>query len=425
MRPAMMEVPRSASAWTRLRPISTPLGPRWLAAVLVGLSMLGASLGSSAAALPQDGGAPPPTPVRAVRASSQELVPRHLVTGSLHSTYEARVSAREPGALVAVGAREGTALLKGDLIARIDDVRLSTHKLAVEARLGEAKAAELSAEAESVDAAADLASLKAVTAKDGVSERELRAAQTRASVAVAQRTAAAARVRALNAELKLMDVRIGDTQIVAPFDGTVVERHVEVGEWVAEGDPVATLVSTTEFELRLDVPERLLSGAEGFGDELSFKLGASGRELRASSLRVVPRVNSRTRTFRVLASVSGENLGLGSGMSVAAFLPGGPPAPALVVPKDALVYRPSGVTVTVVKGRDEGGNSLTGAAVSLPVSIAYELERDVVLEPGPISDGDVVVVEGNERLFPGATVAAAIIGAGTAGGPATGRKGQR
>lgn len=356
----------------------------------------------------QDGGAPPPTPVRAVRAMEQELVPRHLVTGSLRSAYEAKVGTREGGIILDIAAREGTSWRRGDVIARLDDVRLVAERLTVEALLMESEAAVMSAEAEAQDAAADFASLEAVTAKDGVSERELRAARTRALVSKANHAASVARARALDAELRVMDVRLADTRIVAPFDGTVVERHAEMGEWVAAGDPVVTLVSTTSFELQLDVPERLLPGAGGFGDGLTFKLGSNGREVRASGVKTVPWVNSRTRTFRVLAMVNGEGLGLGSGMSVAAYLPGGPRTAALTVPKDALVYRPSGVTVTVVKGRDEGGTNLTGAAVSMAVSIAYELDREVVLEPGSVSAGDVVVVEGNERLYPGATVAASI-----------------
>ncbi len=408
---AMNHVSPRASDWTLARSLFFMGRARWVSMALVaaGISILATVPGAHAAAGPQEGGPPPPSPVRAVRAVDRELVPRHLVTGSLRSAYEAEVSSREAGALIAIDAREGTSWRKGDVIARIDDVRLAAARLMVGARLKEAEASMLSAEAEAADAAADLASLEAVTAKDGVSERELRAARTRASVSAAMRDAAGARAKALMAEMQLMEVRLNDTRICAPFDGTVVERHVEVGEWVAEGAPVVTLVSTTEFELRLDVPERLLTGSEAFGDELTFKLGASGREIRARDVRSVPRVNPKTRTFRVLASVAGEGLGLGTGMSVAAYLPGGPPAAALVVPKDALVYRPGGVTVTVVKGKDEGGMNLTGAAVSLPVSIAYELEREVVLEPGPIAAGDVVIVEGNERLFPGATVAASII----------------
>lgn len=343
-----------------------------------------------------------------MRALEQELVPRHLVTGSLRSFHEAQVGSREAGMLLSLAAREGTSWLKGDVLAQLDDVRLAAERLATHGRLLEAEADVDSAQAESQDAAADLASLEAVTAKDGVSERELRAARTRALVSKAKYAAAVARVQSLQAELQVMDVRLADTRILAPFDGTVVERHAEMGEWLAAGDPVVTLVSTTSFELRLDVPERLLPGAAEFGDTLSFKLGSSGREVQANALKTVPWVNPRTRTFRVLATVTGEGLGLGSGMSVAAYLPGGAPATALTVPKDALVYRPSGVTVTVVKGKDEGGTNLTGAAVTLPVSIAYELDREVVLEPGPVSAGDVVVVEGNERLYPGATVAASI-----------------
>jgi hypothetical protein len=80
-----------------------------------------------------------------------------------------------------------------------------------------------------------------------------------------------------------------------------------------------------------------------------------------------------------------------------------------MLPKDALVYRPGGTGVMVVKGMDEGGTSLNGTATLVPVTVMFETDRDVAIAPGAVEPGEVVVVEGNERLFPGTMVAAKIV----------------
>ena len=138
-----------------------------------------------------------------------------------------------------------------------------------------------------------------------------------------------------------------------------------------------------------------------------MRVPALQASVELSDVRVLPLVTEGTRNFRVVGR-AGMADGLAAGMSVAADLPTGEQRSWLLVPKDALTYRPTGVMVTVVQGADEGGDTLTGAAVGMPADIAFELDRHVALRPGAVQDGAVVVVEGNERLFPGATVAATI-----------------
>lgn len=59
-------------------------------------------------------------------------------------------------------------------------------------------------------------------------------------------------------------------------------------------------------------------------------------------------------------------------------------------------------------GQDEGGESLSGVAAMLPISILFETDREVAIAPGALQAGAVVITEGNERLFPGTPVSATI-----------------
>lgn len=351
----------------------------------------------------------PPASVHAVRATVDTIAPRSLVTGSLRAAFRAEISAREAGPLLRIEAREGARVKEGDVIAEVDGRRLAAEKAELEALAAEARAAATRADAETKDADADLAALESASKGDAVSERELRLARTRAASAKADADAAARRVEALGARLELLRVRIADAVVRAPFDGGVVELFVETGEWVRPGDPIATIVSTGDLEAWFDVPERLVSSS--LAGSVLVSTRSSEEPIEGASLRIVPYVDPTTRTFRVVATLpraASESAGLVPGMSVSTYLPDGEPREFVTVPKDALVYRPSGVTVTVVQGEDGGGDVVSGAVSILPVEIAFETERGVALEPGPVQVGAVVVVEGNERARPGMPVSAKI-----------------
>ncbi len=336
------------------------------------------------------------------------------MTGSLRAAFDAALAAREEGAIVEILAREGRFVKAGDALVKIDDKRLVAQRTSVAASLAEAQAAAVRAVAEADDADEDLLALEAASKRgSAVSARELRRARTLAKSLRAGVSAAERRSEALNADLEHWDLRIADATLRAPFDGTVVEKHVEVGEWVSPGTDLIRLVSTGELEVWLDVPERFAPDVAGAIDDgqLTIRAGAAGRRVAATESRAVPRVDPRTRTFPLIASIHGQSaLGLAPGMSASAWIPVGKLEATLMVPKDALVYRPAGIAVMTVAGPDEGGASMTGTALMVPIELLFETESEVAVKvsDGGLRPGAVVVVEGNERLFPGTPVAASI-----------------
>lgn len=374
----------------------------------------------------------PPAPVTACLVESREVMQRERVTGSLRAASEAVLAALEEGAVTAFPLREGEAVHAGDTLAVIDARRLEAARVGVVASRAEAGAIHAQRLAEAQDAREDLASLESAAKSDAISQREVRRARTALVVAEAQLQAAAMRLEALDAELALLDVRLVDSTLRAPFDGVVVERHVEVGEWVKAGDPMLTLVSAGALEVWLDVPERMLGQLAGLGNELTVELGAERVPHRAVAPRVVPRVDPSTRTFALVATLApslesqgaasqgagahgaaqsvaeGLAQGLSPGVSASAWLSIGRRDEALMVPKDALVYRPGGVAVMVIMGDSKEGPTVAGTAALVPVVVRFEAEREVALEPGAVQAGALVVTEGNERLFPGTPVLATV-----------------
>ncbi|MFT6110671.1 MAG: RND family efflux transporter MFP subunit, partial [Planctomycetota bacterium] len=298
--------------------------------------------------------------MRAIRVELRETQAREAVTGSLRAAQDAELAAREEGAVMAIRAREGRFVRVGEPIVEIDMRRLAAQRAGVAATLAEAEAAGIRAGVEADDADLDLVAIEAAAkAGSGVSDREVRRARTLAKSLRASVSAAEKRAEALVAELDLWDLRVADATLRAPFDGTVVEVHVEVGEWVSPGTPLVRLVSTGDIEVWLDLPERLMASLAGIVPSSGAGTGqievrAGGRSAVADRIRAVPRVNPGTRTFPLVATLGGEDAaGLSPGMSASAWIPVGELQSTLMVPKDSLVYRPAGVAVMTVAGRDE------------------------------------------------------------------------
>jgi len=363
-----------------------------------------------AAAAPVGAQERPPAPVTVRAVATETVAQRERVLGSVRAASEAVLAALEEGAVLTFDLREGTAVRRGEALVVLDPRRLAASRAALAAARAEAEATQAQRAAELRDAEADLAALAAASQRDAIAERELRRARTAALVAEAQAAAAAQRLVALAAELELLDLRLADMTLRAPFDGVIVERHVEVGEWVKVGDPLVTLVSTGALEVWLDVPERLFGvvTAERLGATLGVAVGAGNAPFEAQLPRVVPRIDPRSRTFPLVSALP-PGTAVSAGASASAWLDVGTPVEAVLVPKDALVYRPGGVAVMLVVG--EGGTEgapLKGTAALVPVVIRFERERDVAIQPGALPPGAWVVTEGNERLFPGTPVLATV-----------------
>ena len=121
---------------------------------------------------------------------------------------------------------------------------------------------------------------------------------------------------------------------------------------------------------------------------------------------IVPQADVQARTFpvkvRVTNTVVDEVPLLKSGMYARVTLPTGGKQLATLVPKDALVLGGPQPMVFVVDGASDDGAA--GKAVAVPVDVGVA-EGGLIQVIGPLKAGQLVVVQGNERLQPGQEVA--------------------
>jgi RND family efflux transporter MFP subunit len=225
-------------------------------------------------------------------------------------------------------------------------------------------------------------------------------AENEASMARARVNQAARQRDVTAAQAELLEQRLSDMTIVAPFDGIVVARHVELGEWVSEGEAVVELVSTGRIETWLDVPQRFFGAVAGEQVSISVRVEATDQTIIVTKPRVIPVVDPRARSFAVVAVLDNADEKLTPGMSVTAWLPTGQLVEQLTVSKDALLRNTAGAYVYVARGG--GGDSPGGPASAMPISVEvlFPVGDRMVVTSRDMKAGDQVVVEGNERLFP-------------------------
>lgn len=342
---------------------------------------------------------PPATPVIFETMTRQTVQERRRVTGEVRARRTARVATREAGLVVTEPLRAGRTVDAGTVLVRLDTTVLDLERTKIVADDELAKSLVDERRAELEQAERDLEALERLSKEDASNPKEVLDARTEVVRAKARVTQEERRRAVIAAELALLDRRIADMEIKAPFPGTITQTLVEAGDWVGEGDAVLELVSAQQVEVWLAVPERFRSALEGVGASIGITVPATGRTVSSRSFRIVPLVSSNARNFPVVVDLDPAPPGTTPGMSITAEIPTGEEREHSVIPRDAISRSDTGLFVYQVV------ESQPGQSMVLPVSVEllFTIGDQVVINSSLPPDAKVVV-EGNERLYPHAAV---------------------
>jgi RND family efflux transporter MFP subunit len=357
---------------------------------------------------------PPPTPVRVVKARAESLAPRKKVFGEIRASRKSTIASEGAGLVREFPVNEGDRIPAGEVLARLDDTRIKLEIAVHAATLDAARATVAERDAIIAREERNLDLLRRAAAAGGTNPRELADAESALAVARAQATQARAAAVVIEQQGAILNDRLADLVVRAPFAGVVTMRHSEEGAWIAEGGAVVDLLAADELEAWFEVPQELYGSAVALASEAAKDASrpvpvaiesATGAPVTALALRVVPEIDPRSRTFRTVVRIGNGSDVLAPGIALTAFVPAGPAAPRVVIPKDAVLRGDAAPFVYVVR---------SGVAMPVNVRIAFPLGDEVALEPGAVAAGDEVVTEGNERLM-GPTPVAPVAGSPIAG----------
>lgn len=211
---------------------------------------------------------------------------------------------------------------------------------------------------------------------------------------------------AANARVAQIRAQLGDRVIRAPFAGVLGLRQVSPGSLVTPGTAIATLDDTDRVYVDFSVPETSLAYlAEG--QQLAATSAAyPGREFTGTVATVDSRIDPATRAVTVRGDFANPNRALRPGMLMQITLIR-PEREALLVPEIAVVQ--VGNTSFVYRTRDDD----TVERVNVEIGARRGGLAEVLsgLEPG-----DRIVVDGTDKLRPGAKIQARPAGAGEQAG---------
>lgn len=195
----------------------------------------------------------------------------------------------------------------------------------------------------------------------------------------------------LKSGVERLTVELGKKTVRAPFDGVVIKKRVDRGEWISVGATVATMANDSAVDIITDVPEPV-TGHITAG--MLVKVMAGGRELTGTVRTLIPRGDIASRTFPVKIQAA-NTASLIEGMEARALLPTGPQEQSFTVNRDALISTSAMTVVFTVN--DE-------VARMIPVEVVGYRGMIAGIRGDGLKEGMQVVIKGNERLRDGQAV---------------------
>ncbi len=331
---------------------------------------------------------PPPEPLRAIRTvqlrydKTQEQ-DRHF--GSVQARYEVDQAFRVGGKVVTRKVEVGQKVRQGDVIAVLD---ATDYRLAVQAAQQQLVAAEALAR----QAQSDRDRLDALKADGSVSPSDDEKAQSNA-----QTTRAVAEADAR--KLELARNRLEYATLRASQDGVVTGVKFEVGQVVAEGQPIVSIAKDVEPEIVVNVPEDQLAAFKASRYKATLT-SAPDESFDVVLRELSPQAAATTRTFRArLKPATPRSLPLGASARLVVDRPASEAA-AAAIPAAAITQDKGAPAVWVVRRQ---GIEPVGT-VSLHGVTVHGYRNDDVLVSGPTA-GELVVTAGVQKMAPGLRVA--------------------
>ncbi|MBW2090537.1 MAG: efflux RND transporter periplasmic adaptor subunit [Deltaproteobacteria bacterium] len=335
------------------------------------------------AACPGQAGAEPsrnPGVPVAVAPVEQKTVALSLeLVGSATANRVSRVAAEVAGLVRTMHFKEGDLVSQGDTLVTLDR---TSQRLSLEAARAALATVSIRLDKARLDLKRSATLKKARTISDQNYEKDL------FNVRSLEQEVARAKV-----EVARITDRINRMTVRAPFTGFIIEQHTEVGQWLIPGAPIATLMDLSTIKVRVLLPERYLGEIKvGFSANVTFD-AFKGETFTGRVSAIIPAAEEKSRNLPMEISLPNADGRIKAGLLARVSLKGSP-RKACLLPKDALVLKKGSTTVFVVRKE-------TVYPVQVRVGEAHGQQVEIF---GKINPGQMVVVQGNERLWPGQKV---------------------
>lgn len=307
--------------------------------------------------------------VEVTQVKTTRLVDDAQAVGSLKSRQNVVLRPEVAGRIQQIAFADGSRARRGQLLVQLDDTLQKAELSQAQAQLSIARA--------------NLKRNEELVTEKFVAQRVLD--ESRASLQVAE------------AQVQLAEARLARMRIVAPFDGTLGIRTVNLGEYVKDGADLVNLEDTSSLYVDFRLPERYQPRVK-VGQSVQVRFDALPDEKHQAKVQAVdPLVdaNGRALLVRALLPVKAQTP-LRPGMFARVNVVFGADDAALVLPEEAVV--PQGGKQVVYRLTKEGeGDATKWISRRVEVTLGTRRAGQVQVLDG-LTVGDTVVVAGQQRL---------------------------
>jgi membrane fusion protein (multidrug efflux system) len=327
--------------------------------------------------------------VEVAKAEALTIVDDVQAVGSLKASQGVVIRPETSGRIARLGFADGQRVRRGQLLVQLDDT------------LQQAQLQQ--AQAQSSIARTNLTRSRELLAQNFVSQS-----------AVDQNAAA---LQVAEAQVALAQAQLARMKVLAPFDGTVGLRSVDVGDYVKDGADIVNLEDLSALEVEFALPERYVGRARpGLPVEVTLDaLPATKVKAQVVALNSVVDANGRSLLVRARMQNPGAMLkpGLFARPRVVFAVREG----AIAVPEEALV--PQGARQFLFKIVDAPDGKKAAQRIEARIGLRIPGKAEILQG---VAAGDLVVTAGQSRLR-GENVPVRVVDLSRPGGPPGGKPG--
>lgn len=189
--------------------------------------------------------------------------------------------------------------------------------------------------------------------------------------------------------LKELEIQKVKKSIKAPYNGIVVEKKINLGEWVNAGTALLSIVDTSDLEITFNVPMNVYNGLK---NKDLYEIEIGDKVVNSTLKAAIPSGDKLTRTFPVKFKAKLNSGFVFEGQEAKISLSKNAKKEALIVPRDAVIKR---FGQNVVFFIDE-----KSTAQMMPVQIVGYMDGKIAISAKGLVVGMDIVSKGNERIFP-------------------------
>src|SRR5437899_10268691 len=320
---------------------------------------------------------PPPVTVTSAEVREENWAPVLSAIGSVSAVQGATVATELGGVVSEIKFENGGVAKKGDVIVKLD--------------ASQEEALLRSAEAEAELARTDLERTRGLASQKVVSKAELDAAESK--------------FRRLTAIVDQMRSNIRKKTLVAPFDGHVGIRQVNVGQMINAGQQVVALTSLDPVYVDFAVPQQHIQNLSAGLEARVRTDGLSGREFVGKLTAINSIVDTATRNVMVQATLENPDHALRPGMFIKIEIVLPEKQKTLVLTGLVISYAPCGGSVFVIEKQKDEKTGKESQVLRQQFVRVGEARGDFVSITTGLKAGETVVGTGVFKLRNGMAVA--------------------